>query len=211
MSERPDKRWDRRGSALIVVLLVLLALTALGMVAMRTVGNSIDRSGTYRLRTAASAMSDGAARFFINAAPKYAGTLNQVNRHSLRGSGLKSDQRQRRASRGGIVRLEQPRTGSRAFELPDKNSETGLLTRDKNNTDYRSIEGMNPDSSFEIVVRNPSHAISKPGFSDDFCFRKVTVASRAKLGNFSNSWDGISRVGQGRTVAEGFVPVTNCK
>lgn len=207
MNIRTDTRWDRRGSALIVVLLVLLALTALGMVAMRTVGQSLDRSGTYRLRASADDFSDAAARFFVNDAPRYASSLTQVSQHAMRGQSYSN--RNKLAARGGYIRLTQKRSGERDFsKLPSGNSESGLLTDGQSSR--RSLESMNPDSNFEIIIRNPSHSISMPGYSEDFCFQKVTIASQAQLGDTTGGWDHVSRVGKGRTTAEGFVPLSDC-
>jgi len=206
MSKRPDRSWSRRGSALIVVLLVLLALTALGMVALRTVGQTLDRAGSHRVRASASDFSDAAARYFLQKAPQFAGTLDQVTQSEMGGQSLAN--RKKLASRGGIVHLQQKRSGDRAFTLPSSYDETGLLTDDK--SAGRSVESMNSNSQFAVVVRNQSHPISKPGMGDQYCYRKVTIAARATLGELKSSWDSVSRVGRGRTVAEGFVPVTNC-
>ncbi|MFB6352012.1 MAG: hypothetical protein ABEN55_12265 [Bradymonadaceae bacterium] len=214
MTDSTDRGRRPRGSALIVVLLVLLVLSALGLMALRTVGNSLDHSGTYRVRATADDFSGAAARYIVNDTPRYAGTLAKTSKDDMSGQSFST--RKQLASRGGYVHLVQESTdpdGStpeRALEelTGVSSNESGLLT-DSNGTN-ESFERMNAESKFEIMMRNPSHRISLPGFSDDFCFRKVTVASRSRLGRFDPSWKQPARIGQGTTITEGFVPQTNC-
>ncbi|MFB6351591.1 MAG: hypothetical protein ABEN55_15765 [Bradymonadaceae bacterium] len=212
MSDRFTHGRSRRGSALIIVLLVLLALSALGMVALQSVGDTLDRTGTYRVRSNADVFSASAARFFVGDLKRYAGKLSKASRQKI--SGASGNQRRRFGQMGGYIRLKQQSSvgsgsATRDFEQLSSgvgDNESGLFTGGSN----ESFEQKNAQSSFEIVVRNPSSPMERPGYSGNYCFRKVTVAAQGRLGKLDSSWNAPAQVGQARTSVEGFVPVSQC-
>ena len=76
---------QRRGSALILVVLLTLMLAAVSIVALRDIARTTSATATYRTRTQAQLTSDAATRVFANYAGTNATPLMEVAHHSLFG------------------------------------------------------------------------------------------------------------------------------
>lgn len=193
-------RRGERGSALILVLLLMLALSAIGMVALQNVTQSIERSGMYRVRTSGTGFSDGAASFWMRHS---AGKAGDVVRQMGRGNGclkrLDVSIQEWDADLGEKMNGCAWYTGgSDSFGdiLADSTEETGLFTDGSND----SFEVRTESTSFDVVVRDPFPAKRPAGFSDDdFCFKNVTVVSEGTIGELAGTWDEPQQIGRGRT------------
>lgn len=206
-----------RGSALIIVLIVMLALTGLGLVAVRAVNNSLERSGTYRVRAEASDFSKGAARFALQRAhqntEKFIRPLRRSGVDDMANAGSNTELT-RQAQRGGYVHYVQTSADSNKRKFGDilgagSDRESGLFVPDSGDG---SFESMSDESMFEIYVMNPSVSMPVPGYSDEYCFRKVTIAARSRLGKFDSEWSQMGQVGSGGAIAEAQVgPLGQCQ
>jgi len=212
LSEKPE------GSALILVLLLMLALSAIGMVALEDVAASIDQSGVYRVRTTAEMFGDGAANFWMR---RSAGNANSVWRSMRQGDGCRSriagatpltdrEWRQLRSELGGCAIYDGSEDRSFGQILDPGSDETGLFTDDPGQ--HPSFESQKEESTFEVIARYPFEANAPSGFSeDDFCFKMVTVAAEGQLGAFPDDWDQLARVGRGRAVFKGKIGPVPCE
>lgn len=207
----PDRR--TRGSALILVLLIMLALSAIGLVALRGISRSIQQSGMYRVRTTASAFSDAVSQFMAkrlgDKASSMMGAMDRMQQMDMETLGTSMQKRRQLVSGGSpLVFRQRPGEKTNFDQVLNTRSgeESGLFT----NGTKPSFEGAEPDSGFDIVIRDPLGGIPVPGYSDRYCFKKVTIATRADIGDFSQSWDKPRQVGVGRTVVEGLVGPVEC-
>lgn len=222
MAEEAQDGWRRlrarRGSALILVLLILLALSAIGMVALRDVSRSVQHSGQFRVRTTAGIFSDGVAGFLSKRIGDKANhTWNKLQ--SFKGfdrntMGTNWTSRKQIETQGGYLKYQQ-KPGGTADEqdfsslLPVSGSESGLFT--DGNSSHRSFESKEGGTEFRAVVRDPHDGIPLPGYSDKMCFKKVTIATQAQIGNPQGSWSEPRQVGVGRTISEALIgPTTGC-
>lgn len=210
-------RGGPRGSALLLVLLLMLGLSAIGMVALQDVAASVERSGNYRVRTTGSMFGDASANFWIR---RSAGNAGDVWTSMRQGDGCRArvegkttmtdrEWRQLRSEMGGCA-LYDGAQDSFGNILDTTADETGLFTDGQGN--YLSFESQKEDSTFEVIARYPFEANAPSGFSeDDYCFKMVTVASEGRLGTFSDSWDQIEQVGRGRAVFKGKIGPVPCE
>ncbi len=218
-ASRPGSRTET-GSALVLVLLVLLALSALGMVALQDVTRSLDHSGQFRARTNASALAEGASNFMGrklgNNAKRYLGAMSHLQDLDRRGVAARGGgERGDLTGRGKMQRFVQSAEDSSARDFEQLNaqasgdlSETGLYY-DGNNPSFESHEGQ---TRFEIIIRDPLSGFPLPGFDNDrYCFTRVTVAARGEVGNRTGAWNQTGQTGVGTGIFEAMVgPSEEC-
>ncbi|MFB6264298.1 MAG: hypothetical protein ABEL76_11845 [Bradymonadaceae bacterium] len=204
-----------RGSALILVMLVLLALSAVGMIGLRNVSRSVDYSGDFRIRTTAQMFSDAAGSFISqrlgDKARQIWGAMERKQQLKLEDHLSKLGTRESLVEQGAPLKLVQDRTEnevdfSTLLKAPKKSNETGLFSDGQ----HRSFESAVGQTRFEVVIRDPLSGIPVPGYSDRFCFKKVTVATKAKIGELKKNWDEPRQVGVGRTLFEGMIGPVEC-
>jgi hypothetical protein len=211
MKDRPHR--SARGSALILVLLIMLALSAIGLVALRSISRSIQQSGMYRVRTTASVFSDAVSQFMTkrlgDKASSMMGAMDRMQQMDMETLGTSMQKRRQLVSGGSpLVLRQRPGQQTNFDQVLNTRSgdESGLFT----NGTKPSFEGAEPSSGFDVIIRDPLGGIPVPGYSDRYCFKKVTIATRADIGDFSQSWDKPRQVGLGRTVVEGLVGPVEC-
>ena len=212
-----SQRWDQRGSALVLVLLILLALTAIGMVALKDVNRSIQQSGQYRVRAQAAAYADAVGQFMAkrtgDKANEYWNMMETTQDFDLR-TNSSMDNRKNFATRGAFFELTQDPDNA-DDEKKDFRTLFDMLGGDESglfvgSSGERSFESRHAGSEFSVIIRDPVDGIPAPGYSNQFCFKKVTIAARAQLGELSDSWTQPRQVGVGRTVAEGLIGPMDC-
>ena len=218
-------RRGERGSALILVMMILLVLSAVGMVALRDVSRTVQQAGAYRVRSQARTFSASAAEY----ATKRSGddakgfwqmmTKSHVNDLSELGSG----DRMGTARMGAFVKLTQRPGDSTTKEtgFPELNTttdETGLFYNSANSAavsfetkeNQSAADDTEKNTSFTVVLRDPIDGIPAPGYSSNYCFKKVTVASRARVGQTDPEWEGSNMVAETRTVSEALIGPIEC-
>ncbi|TXD35437.1 hypothetical protein FRC98_16615 [Lujinxingia vulgaris] len=175
---------NQRGAALVVVLLVILVLTGLGMVALDSTTEGVWLSASHRSRAQATVFSDAVVQFGLYRAgaraPSYSEMLKARAEADLSSLGSE-DERVGAIRRGGYQIFspeENPGGGQATLRgvLPDgkliDSASTGSLENDSTNP-----------VSFRFIVRDPLDGPPAPGYSGEFCFKKVTIASEAILGD----------------------------
>lgn len=215
-------RWlaRRRGSALILTLLILLVLTALGMVALRDVGRSVQQSGAYRIRSQADTFSEAAVdyasvyagnnadRLYEDMQLAQLGGLQDVQGDSTVSSSDRFESRTAMARLGPHIVLEQDPGEKTQFGDLDTMSgtETGLVS----GGDKNSFESSEEDVEFSVVFRNPIDGPAIPGYDSNCRYKKITIASRGRVGKPDRDWEGAGMVGEMRHGIEAFVGPINC-
>lgn len=215
--------WARkpRGSALILTLLVLLVLTGLGMTAMHSVGRSLKQSGAYRVRAQASGLANAAVLYTSHQAGKHAqnywSEMNREQNVAFGTPGTTTGSRIEQARRGAYLELTQEPSGSgarRAFKDIDIPGETGLLAAGSDSG--LSIHSFETDSrgsgisQFTSVIRDPIDGPAAPGAGESSCYKRVTVASRAMLGDPSASGLAAGVRGTKRAAVETYIGPIDC-
>ncbi|TDP75472.1 hypothetical protein [Bradymonas sediminis] len=216
-SRRPDTRsWlhASRGSALILTLLVLLVLTGLGMTAMHSVGVSLQQSGAYRVRAQASGLANAAVLYTSSQAGKSAQHYwTQMNRQQNAAfADISSGSRIDTARRGAYLHLAQPQSGTRAFKDIDITGVvgTGLLAVNDQTNSFEADSRGTQKSQFSSVIRDPMDGPAAPGAGESSCYKRVTVASQAMLGDPADTVTGAGMVGNKRAVLETYIGPIDC-
>lgn len=214
---------DERGSALVLVLLVLLALSALGMVGMRNVSQSMQQSGTFRARSAANMYADASAHFMAyqlgNRAQEIWGSMERYGAMQRNNYESNTNQTSNKLSRrdsnmeqGETIRFVYDESTGRndlsSFLNQTKGQDSGFFTWKQG---QRSFETQAETTRFEIVIRNPVDMPAPSGYSKDYCFKKVTIAAEAELGDPTSSWKEPRPIGVGRTMLETMVGPIQCE
>lgn len=214
--------WTRtapQGSALVLVLLLMLALSAIGMLALQNITSSIEQSGVYRVRTTSGAFGDGAANFW---ARRSAGNAGDVWRSMRQGDGCRDamagntsmtqrEWRELRSEIGGCARYDGSKNSFGQMLQTNADHESGLFT-DDSKANHLSFESKKKNSTFEVIAQYPYEANPPSGFSeDDYCFKMVTVAAEGQLGELSDTWDQLEQVGRGRAVFKGKIGPVACE
>lgn len=224
MAAEPEKRlrwWkSSRGSALILTLLILLVLSALGMMALRDVSRSSQQSGVYRMRVQAQSFADSVAQFMSQETGDEADTYWARMKAQQQGESkqLRDDDkteledRMAGARRGYYTTLTQKGESGEQGLFPDyftpDDGETGLFWDE--NLGLRSFESREDYSEFGVVIRDPIDGPRMPGYDENFCFKKVNVATRGYIGDEVREWDGASRMADRRSVVEALIGPIDC-
>jgi hypothetical protein len=207
------KPWlqQARGSALILTMLILLVLSAIGMVALADVGRSVKQSGVYRVRAQAQNFSEAAAEYVVRdsgeRADAYWNMMERGQMNSL--DGMAIGNRLATSRRGAFVRLDRDRDGTGHFNDLRADTdwgETGLLT----NGTKSSFEAREGASEFSVIIRDPLDGPPAPGYSDRYCFKKVTIASRGFVGEPDPEWTGAGMMAERRNAVETFIGPIEC-
>lgn len=225
---RPPRLFGRRserGSALILVMMILLVLSAVGMVALRDVSRTVQQAGAYRVQSQARTFSDSAAQYATKRAGDDAKSFWQMmtSSHVNDLSELGSGDRMGTARLGAYAKLTQ-RPGDSTTketdfpELHTTTDETGLFYNDANSAavsfetkeNQAAADDSVKNTSFTVVLRDPIDGIPAPGYSSNYCFKKVTVASRARVGKIDPEWEGSNMIAEERTVSEALIGPVEC-
>lgn len=191
----PAPRRDRsseRGSALIVVLMLILALTALGVIGLRHTTFELRNARNLRLAKQAEYVSEGAMTRVIHQVGSngqaYWEYMDRINK--ARNSGT--------LAQGGVANAEPTYTFQRGDVAP--NNLLFLSSTVNANICGQSplpaaCQGMEAEGgyfqetipsnflpNFTVTMREPLDGPKAPGFSDSFCFKRFTFESRGVLG-----------------------------
>ena len=214
---------SQRGAALVVAILVMLVLSALGMVAVKAAIDGNWQSGSYRVKAQATSFSDsvnqlGLARAGTRADTVYDMMRRQANWESGQTSVIDD---------GGTEIVEQ--IGAAAFRrggyqiwVPQEDPGDGKASlyallggnerflEDGAIRGVESIERMGVD--YRYIVRDPILGPPSPGFGDEYCFVRVTVASEAGIGRGVEEEERVLRRMRGvaRNSADAFIGPIAC-
>lgn len=222
----------QKGSALILVLLISLVLSAFGIVALRDIAIGTQQSAGFRVRTQANQISNAGVDAFSmrtgNKANHYLSILSGgaygedgttgttgIFGGNLSAATLTSSEREAYATHGGFVFFDdasintsaaglQLLPGATAAAAPYEN-ETGLFTT----PGFNSFEARDP-TEWRVILRNVSAGFPAPGYSDRYCFRRGTVAASAQVGTHDPNWDQPTNVGLGIHATEVFLGPIPC-
>ena len=208
----------------MLVLLVLLSLSALGMVGMRNVTRSMHQSGTFRARAEANMYADAVGHFMAyqlgNRAKEIWGSMEKfksMQREDYQGGYNKGSKlmgrRNAEMEQGETMRFVYDDTKGRndleSFINQSGSSQgSGLFTWKSGQQSFASSA---QSTRFEIVIRNPVDMPAPSGYSNEYCFKKVTIAVEAQVGNPDENWDEPRTVGVGRTLFETMVGPLQCQ
>ncbi|MFW5966801.1 MAG: hypothetical protein ACOCV2_04740 [Persicimonas sp.] len=205
------------GSALILALLIMLVLSAIGMLALHDVAASNKQSGVYRMRTQAQNMADGAAEFVGQEsganADEYWALMQKQHEGQIENlsdqDNMEMDSRMQETVRGSYVRLNQRADDGYQGHFADyflpSEDETGLL----GGSGSRSFESREDYSEFGLVLRDPIEGPSVPGYDEKFCFKKVTLATRGHLSQEPNGDEMVS-MAERRNGVEAYIGPIDC-
>ena len=202
---RRARRKAERGAALIIALLVMLVLSALGLVALRATSEGAWVAASHRMNSQSAAFSDsvvqfGTERTGFRAQSVYSLMQQRVNRE-MRLSGDDSVDALRRGGyvvyvagdpEDGQASLEGELPGGRLLEVGElRGLETELAVR------------------YRYIVRDPLVGPPAPGFGENFCFNRVTVASETVVA-VGDGGTRRGRMSMSRHASEAFVGPIEC-
>lgn len=203
------ERQAERGSALIIVILVTLMLSALAIVAMRDVARTAQQSSVFHTRNQAQNTSSAAVDLYsIRAGDKASGIVTAIKSRALGESGGSSGiyggsasaaDRLATATAGGYLLLQDDELDAFLPEsqaLTSRSTEqTGLFTDSA--LGKRSFEDER-SARFEVIVRDLVDGIPAPGYSDRYTFKKAFIATESRVGTINDDFEGINNVAYSR-------------
>ena len=92
--------------------------------------------------------------------------------------------------------------------LGSSTEETGLFTNDSSTNP--SFEQGESTHRFALVFRDPIDGIPVPGYSDDFCFKKVTIATEAEVGQTDPEWNNSNMIARSQSGQEVLLGPIHC-
>ena len=157
----------RRGAALLLALLLTLALTAIGMVAIQTTISGMRNAGNYRMRRQAQMASQSALNYVSNRV----GNKASVYWRQLANQATLSPEPDAAGSMIITPQLYQT-------DLSFKNAppgETGMFSSDGA---PRSHESQLQISDYQAIIRDPIEGPPAEGNDNNFCYKKVLFAAQ---------------------------------
>lgn len=226
---------NRRGSALILVVLLTLVLAAMSIVALRDIARTTSATAVFRTRTQAQMASGAVVQIFGNYAGNYAPAMFQAGEATLYGDesgtldtfggnideGIDlngnstielSEKRSTLAARGPVLVFDhRVLTSDCDGECPQMipnpgGSETGLF---RNNTTDTTFESQRT-TEWRVVARDFTDGYPAVGYGEGFCFKKATIASEARVGEVDQSWKRSNNVGFARHGMDGMLGPVSC-
>lgn len=205
-------RSHERGAALIVAILVMLVLSALGLVAMKSANESNWVAGTHRIGAQSSSFSDSVTQYALMRSGLRAASLHELLRRrtniALATETAVSGDENASLRRGGyqFFVLEQAPTGGQV-SLYDELGAEGLLSSE-------TLKGVEADPTlnpyFQYVVRDPVQGPRAPGYGDQFCFTRVTIASEARFVRGNHTSRRRQLRSMSRHAADAFIGPVEC-
>jgi hypothetical protein len=185
---------------LIIAILVMLVLSALGMVALRSANESNWLSGTYRVQSQSNSYSDAVVQYGLMRSGQRADSLDQLltNRSDidLLGGGTTSNVR---------------RGGYQIFS-PKADPADGVVTLHPDLGDGGLIATPELEVEYSYIVRDPMPGPPAPGYDDRYCFLGVSIGSEAIMGRGSEAEEMQRRRlrSMGRHVSDSFIGPVEC-
>ncbi|MGM0557982.1 MAG: hypothetical protein ACQEVA_16470 [Myxococcota bacterium] len=215
-SGRPTLReWigGQQGSALILTMLILLVLTAIGMVALKDVARTVQQSGVYRVRTQSDTFTEAASEFVSKRAGDNAeGYWNKMETElegGMRGATVANQDAN--SDRGAMMMLTQNdgATGDLSV-LGSSTTETGLFYEETQGKASFEQAANEDTHDFRVILRDPMDGIPVPGYSSEFCFKKVTIATESTVGQADPEWSRANMVANSQSGGEVLIGPIDC-
>lgn len=209
-----------RGSALILTILILLVLSGLGMVALRNVASSVQQSGAYRVRAQADTFSEAAVdyasiyagnsaeRLYEDMQLAQAGRINDPDNDTSTNKTATAGVRASMGRVGPHLVLHQ-RPGEK-IQFGDLDTKSDTVTGLVSGGSANSFEHVEKGAEFSVVFRNPIDGPAIPGYDSECRYKKVTIASRGRVGKPDKKWEGANMFGEKRHGIEVFIGPINC-
>lgn len=230
---------SERGSALILVVLLTLILSATAIVALRNVARTAQGSSVYRTAAQSDGTSDSADRLFLEYAGGRAGLLvhamqeaaygeeslggndtggvyggGEETGYDLDGGGTSLGERRRQLAIRGVDLEFEPR------DLADDCSGacTALLPNWVDGGESGLFAFNGTSESFEtrrkadwrVRIRDLSDGFPAPGYSDEYCFKTALVASEARVGEPDPTWTRANNVATSRHAISAALGPVEC-
>lgn len=194
---------NERGAALIVAILVMLVLSAMGMVAVRASMESVWTSASHRMASQANSFSDATVQYGMMRSGRNAATVYEfLRRRSDFDMGQATNDDAAELRRGGYVIYIKGEAEDGQVSMDDFLAGGRLLESDV-------VTGLESelDVAFRFIVRDPIVGPPAPGFGENYCFNRVTIASEAVVG----TEEGRRRQrAMGRHASEAFIGPVEC-
>lgn len=215
------KGQSQRGSALVLVVLLSLVLSALAIVAMRNVARSARQASVFHTRAQSQNTSSSAVNLYSQrAGDKAAGIVTAIKSKAFGESGgmagtygasANEADRLATATAGGFLLLtddELTKVLPQAANLTSTSKEqTGLFTNSAGSN--RTFEDER-SSSFQVIVRDLVDGIPAPRYSGGYCFKKAFIATESRVGETNDDWDAIANVAYSRHGKEVLLGPIEC-
>ncbi len=213
---------SNQGSALVLVILLTLILSAFAIVALRNVSRSVQQTAVFRTRTQAQATSSSAVNLFAHrAGDKAASIVKAIKSQSLTeeaggtqgvfGGSADMAERLATATQGGYLRVDddflQNFIPQSQIVTTAGKEQTGLFTNAANSN--RTFE-FNRSARFDVMVRDLVDGIPAPGYSGRYCFKKAFIATDARVGERDDDWSGANNVAYARHGKEVLLGPIEC-
>ncbi len=215
--------FEEQGSALILVVLLTLVLSAMSVVALRDIARTTSATSVYRTRTQAQMASDASVRIFTNFAGRQADQLFQAGLASMHDDGASvegsfgsstdigididndgnvtwEEERRTLAVRGPVLILDDELLTSDCGGSCEQmltspgGDETGLF---RNNVTDLTFESQRT-TDWSIVMRDFVDGYPAVGYGEGYCFKKALSASQARVGEVDQNWNNANNVGFSR-------------
>jgi Tfp pilus assembly protein PilX len=214
-------RRSDRGSALILVILLTLILSAFAIVALRNVSRSVQQTALFQTRAQAQSTSSSAVNLYTQRAGDKASTIvYAIKSQSLSAAGgqqgvyggsANAAERLATATAGGHLRVDDDFLVNlipQATAVTSNGKEqTGLFT---NSAGSRRTFEDSRSSKFEVIVRDLVDGIPAPGYSGRYCFKKALIASDARVGERDDDWSSANNVAYARHGKEVLLGPIEC-
>lgn len=215
----------KKGSALILVTLLTLIMAALAIVALRNVARSTQQAAVFTARQQAQ-MTSGAGSAVIarRVGDKASNVYNRMrsNIYGQQSNTVGSDSYDDIGLVGGEAvgaasasnRLDAIRAGAyTVFSgddfsgfLPVSGGQVRLMAPA---TGAPSFEDQR-DTDFRVIIRDPIEAQPAEGFSEKWCFKKVTLATEASVGDLDENWQAANTFARSRSAMDGLIGPIEC-
>lgn len=180
-------RRHERGAALIAALMLSMVLSAIGVMSLQSTLRSLNQSGNYRMRRQAQVASDSAVQFVSqrvgNSAQVYWRFMQETQRRDS--FGVAGANARESIDRGAFMVVDAQtyqQTGN-LLNAASGTRETGLFSRDAATVSHEA--GLTTKNAFfQVMLRDPIEGPPAPGYSQDYCFKKLTFFSKYVYGDF---------------------------
>jgi hypothetical protein len=215
------QRRSDRGSALVLVILLTLILSAFAIVALRNVSRSVQQTALFRTRAQAQSTSSSALDVFsLRAGDRAANIVTAIKSQAVSegggqtgvyGGSANAAERLAVATAGGHLRVNDDFLAQLLPQADDPTSagleQTGLFTDAA--ASRRTFETTR-SSRFEVIVRDLVDGIPAPGYSGRYCFKKALIASDARVGERDDDWTEANNVAYARHGKEVLLGPIEC-
>ncbi len=218
---------SKKGSALVLVTLLTLIMAALAIVALRNVARSTQQAAVYTTRQQAHMVSSAGTTVVARRVGDKANNVYNRMQANLYGAGTSTDSGGTAFNDTGLLsgqatgatavgnRLDTIRSGAYAtfsgkeFSGLQKNNAGTLRLMGPGGTASPSFEDQR-QTDFRVIVRDPIEAQPAEGFSEDWCFKKVTIATEASVGDVDDDWQSANNFARSRNALDGMIGPIKC-